>query len=86
MLNNLAPVWVALFAVLVLRQRLGGRFWLGLLLACVGAAVVLGNGGLRSTAPGWASIRGDALSLLSRLFYAASLMASERARRYWVLS
>jgi drug/metabolite transporter (DMT)-like permease len=81
LLNNLAPVWVALFAVIVLRQRLGGRFWFGLLLACVGAAVVLGNGGLRSNAPGWASLRGDGLSLLSSVFYAAYLMAGERARR-----
>ena len=41
LLNNLAPVWVALLAALVWRQRLGGRFWLGLALACIGAAIVL---------------------------------------------
>ena len=77
LLNNLAPVWVALFAVVVWRQRLGGRFWVGLLLACVGAAVVLGNGGPREI-----SVRGDALSLLSSVFYAAYLMAGERARQH----
>jgi drug/metabolite transporter (DMT)-like permease len=44
----------------------------------VGAAVVLGNGGLRPDAPHRA---GDALSLLSSVFYAAYLMAGERARR-----
>ena len=85
LLNNLAPVWVALFAVVVLRQRLGGRFWLGLLLACLGAAVVLGNGDLRPARLGGAGagsrLQGDALSLLSSLFYAAFLMAGERARR-----
>ena len=86
LLNNLAPVWVALFAVVVWRQRLGGRFWLGLLLACVGAAVVLGNGELRPGRLGWvgaanSGLYGDALSLLSGLFYAAYLMAGERARR-----
>jgi drug/metabolite transporter (DMT)-like permease len=78
LLNNLAPVWVALFAVLVLRQRLGRRFWVGLTLACVGAVVVLGNSGLQN-APH--QVRGDALSLLSSLFYAAYFLSGERARR-----
>ena len=80
LLNNLAPVWVALFAVLVWRQRLGGRFWVGLVLACVGAAIVLGNGGLRSASVE-AAVLGDAVALLSSVFYAAYLMTGERARR-----
>jgi drug/metabolite transporter (DMT)-like permease len=81
LLNNLAPVWVGLLTVVVWRQRLGGRFWLGLALACLGAAVVLGNGELGGGALGWAGPRGDLIALLSSVFYAAYLMAGERARR-----
>jgi drug/metabolite transporter (DMT)-like permease len=90
LLNNLAPVWVALLAVVVWRQRLGGRFWLGLLLACAGAAVVLGQVWLHPPAitaagrsvDGNASIQwGDWLGLLSSFFYALYLLAAERARQ-----
>jgi len=81
LLNNLAPVWVALLAVVVWRQRLGGRFWVGLVLACAGAALVLGNGALLGRSGGAAARLGDAGALLSSVFYAAYLIAGERARQ-----
>jgi drug/metabolite transporter (DMT)-like permease len=43
LLVNTAPLWVALFAWLVLREHLVGLFWVGLALALGGAAAVLGN-------------------------------------------
>ena len=43
LLNNMAPLWVALFAALVWRERLRGRFWLGLVVTLGGAAVVSGQ-------------------------------------------
>lgn len=75
LLNNLAPIWVALFAWLVWRQRLDGRFWLGLALACGGALGVLGS---RWSLP---TLGGDVLGLLSSLFYAGYYLVAQRARR-----
>ena len=43
LLNNLSPLWVALFAVIIWRERLNRWFWLGLALALGGAGVILGN-------------------------------------------
>ncbi len=43
LLNNIAPLWVALYAALFWHERNTRRFWIGLLLTLMGAAVVLGN-------------------------------------------
>lgn len=43
LLNNIAPLWVALFATLVWREKLRRGLWLGLALTLLGAGVVLGN-------------------------------------------
>ena len=39
-LNYAAPVWVALFAWFVFKERLPGLFWLGLVLTLAGVAIV----------------------------------------------
>ena len=43
LLGNTSPLWVALGAWLVFRQKLPGKFWLGLLLALSGATLILGT-------------------------------------------
>ena len=43
LLNNISPLWVALFAILVWRERLGLRFWVGLAALLAGASAVLGS-------------------------------------------
>lgn len=76
LLNNTAPVWVALAAWLFFREKLNRRFWLGLVLTLSGAVVVLGNNVLLNPKVTW----GDLLGLLSGLFYAAYYIVTQRAR------
>lgn len=79
LLGNTAPLWVALTAWLLFREKLTGRFWLGLSLTMTGAAAVLGNDFLRHPNLGW----GDLLALSASLFYAAYYLITQRGRRFF---
>jgi hypothetical protein len=61
----------------LLRERLRGAFWLGLVFAMGGAALVLGSDFILHPTLGW----GDALALSSGMFYAGYFLATQRARR-----
>ena len=76
LLNNLAPLWVALFALVIWRERLNGRFWLGLMVTLGGAAVVLSSDMLY--APDLNG--GNLLAVLSSLFYAAYFLITQCGR------
>ena len=76
LLNNIAPGWVALFAVLVWRERLPGRFWLGLVVTLAGAALVLSSGILFSPR----QTGGNLLAVFSSLFYGAYFLVTQRGR------
>jgi drug/metabolite transporter (DMT)-like permease len=76
LLVNTTPVYVGLYAMLVLRERLRGRFATGAALALVGTAVLVGlPGGERDSAAG------AALALLAAVFYAGYLLLMKAARR-----
>ncbi|HEX9014155.1 MAG TPA: DMT family transporter, partial [Anaerolineaceae bacterium] len=77
LLNNVAPLWVALFAALFWRERLSPRFWLGLALTLTGVAIVFGNDLLLQPHFGG----GDLLALVSSLFYCAYFLVTQRARQ-----
>jgi drug/metabolite transporter (DMT)-like permease len=77
LLNNIAPLWVALAAVLIWRENLGIKFWTGLLLALVGAAVVFGNDLLMNP---HLSV-GDGLGILSSVAYAGFFLAVQHGRK-----
>ncbi len=77
LMANTAPLWVGMGALLFYRQRLGWGFWLGLLLALLGAWWVLGAD-LRLE--GAASL-GSLLGLAAGLFYGAYYLIMQRARR-----
>jgi drug/metabolite transporter (DMT)-like permease len=76
LLNNSAPLWVALVAWFFFREKLPPLFWSGLALTLVGAGVVLGSDFLSDTRLGW----GDLLALLSGMFYAGYFLATQRGR------
>jgi drug/metabolite transporter (DMT)-like permease len=76
LMNNLAPLWVGLFAALIWRESLRGRFWLGLALTLSGATLVLGSDFIYRPQLN----RGNFLALGSSLFYAAYFLTTQRGR------
>jgi drug/metabolite transporter (DMT)-like permease len=79
LINNIAPLWVGLFSFLILRQKLGGKFWLGLVLTLAGAGVVFGI-----DLEGAAGVnQGGLLALASSGFYAGYFLITQRGRRFW---
>lgn len=77
LLDNTAPIWVGIGAALIFREKLRMRYWIGLALALVGAAVVTGF----NLAGGFQPNTGDALAFGGALFYAGYLLTTQRARR-----
>lgn len=76
LMNNLSPLWVALFAWLVLREKLTGRFWVGLAITLAGAAVFFGGNSTQEfTISG-----GDLLAIASSFFYALYFLVTQRSR------
>jgi len=76
LLNNIAPLWVALFAWLVWKRKPSSRFWVGLLFTLAGATVVLGYDMLMHPTLTF----GDLLAVLSSFFYAGYYLVTERGR------
>ncbi len=75
--NNISPLWVALIAWLLWKERLTPRFWLGLAVTLVGMVLVFGSSILRDAQFNI----GDAIAVLSSLFYALYFLVTQRARR-----
>lgn len=78
LLANAAPVWVALGALVFLKERLGARFWMGLALALAGASLVLRLDLGQGAELGLGSI----LGLVASLFYGGYLLATQFGRRH----
>lgn len=78
LLANNAPLWVGLGTLLVFRQRLSGRYWLGLLVALSGMLVLMGVG------QGWhgRAALGAVLAVGASLAYAVYLLTTQRARAH----
>lgn len=79
LLANTAPLWVALFAWLVWRERLKAAFWIGLLLTLAGAGIVLGTDFLHHPTLGI----GDILAITAGIFYAGYFLVTQRGRVHW---
>jgi len=77
LLANMAPVVVAFYSWIVLRQRLGAPFVGGLALSIAGIFVLngVGFGGSHDS-----HLRGDAMALLASCFYAGYFIMLSRAR------
>jgi drug/metabolite transporter (DMT)-like permease len=76
--GNTAPLWVALAAWLVFKERLRTSFWIGLALTLTGAAVVLGNDFLLHPDLGL----GDLIALAAAIFYGGYLLVTQQGRRH----
>ena len=76
LLANLAPIFVALAAWLLFRQRLRGKFLLGLAIALTGMAMLIGGDfQLRGK-----ELIGDALGVVTAMFYAGYQMTVTKLR------
>ncbi len=76
LLGNNTPVFVGLFSWLIFRQRPSGAFWIGLLLAMAGCAVIVWGDLARHFKLGW----GDAMALAASACFAVYMLATERVR------
>jgi drug/metabolite transporter (DMT)-like permease len=76
---NTAPLWVGIGSMLVFRERQSVGFWVGLLVALAGVALVFGH----DFDGGGAGLgRGMAMGLVAALFYAGFVLATQEGRRY----
>jgi drug/metabolite transporter (DMT)-like permease len=78
LLNNTAPIWVALVAWLVFKEKLKGIFWVGLIVAIIGAAIILSSDFLTNPSMN----AGNLLGMLSGLFYGLYYLITQKGRRY----
>ncbi len=75
LMGNTAPLWVGLGALIFFREKLNRQFWLGLLLAFGGAAVILGLDALSNVG------LGTFYGLLAGIFYGGYYLVTQRSRQ-----
>lgn len=78
LLGNTSPLWVALFALFIFREKLRKVFWIGLTIALTGAALVMGSDFLRHPTLGL----GDLMASTAAIFYASYQLTTQRGRKY----
>jgi drug/metabolite transporter (DMT)-like permease len=78
LLGNTSPLWVALFALFIFREKLRGSFWIGLVIALTGAALVMGSDFLRHPTIGI----GDLMACAAAIFYASYQLITQRGRKH----
>lgn len=76
-LHCLSPGFTTLAGWLLFRQRFGGRFLVGIIVA-TGGAIAIGVSDMSRSI----SLEGDGLALLSAVFWAAYIMSMEKLRNY----
>lgn len=79
LLGNTAPLWVALFTLFILREKLQRAFWVGLTLALAGAALVMGGDFLSRPTLGI----GDLMACAAAVFYASYQLITQRGRMHF---
>ncbi len=77
LLANTAPLWVGLGALVFFREKPNPRFWIGLLIAMMGTAVILGLDSLRAASFGMGSLFG----LLAAFFYGGFFLFAQKSRQ-----
>lgn len=89
LLGNTAPIWVVLALWIIFKQKFTNKFWIGLVLALGGAAVVLGYDFFLRPHFGI----GDTFALVSGMFYGGYYLATQYGRKnlnvvpyLWVVS
>jgi len=78
LLGNTAPLWVAIGAWFIFHERLPKDFWLGLILALAGAALIMGGDFLTHPRLGI----GDLMASGTGVFYALYFLSTQRGRQH----
>jgi len=76
LLGNTAPIWVSLGAWLIFKEKLRPLYWVGLTVAVVGAALIVGL----DLSQGLDTGLGNGLGLVTGVTYAAYQLITHRAR------
>jgi len=76
LLANNSPLWVGLASFLLFRERLSWRYWVGLALALAGMMWLVGGDAFRHLSLSY----GNLLAVGASVFYAAYILATQRAR------
>ncbi len=79
LLGNTAPLWVALGAWIIFREKLTQLFWLGLGLALAGAILIMGGDFLLRPRLGI----GDLMACTAAIFYGSYMLSTQRGRQYF---
>ena len=79
LLGNTAPLWVALGAWLILKQKLTPAFWRGLVITLLGAVLIMGTDFLLHPRLGI----GDAMAVSTGIFYGGYFLFTERSRAHF---
>lgn len=75
LMGNTAPIWVGIGAMIFFKERPGRLFWIGLLVAIGGAAVILGVDALNDVG------LGTFFGILSGMFYSGYFLVVQRSRQ-----
>jgi drug/metabolite transporter (DMT)-like permease len=78
LLGNTAPLWVALAAFIIFKERLRGTFWFGLILALAGAVLIIGTDFFKHPTFGI----GDLMASTAAIFYASYQLVTQRGRKF----
>jgi drug/metabolite transporter (DMT)-like permease len=78
LLANNAPLWIGLGSLIIFREKLPVGFYLGLMIAMVGMAIIVGVDAWRA----FHFNAGDLLAISASLFYAAYLLTTQKARTF----
>lgn len=79
LLGNTAPLWVALGAWLILKQKLSNTFWRGLAITLAGAALIMGTDFILHPRFGF----GDAMATFTGFFYGGYFLFTEKSRLHF---
>jgi drug/metabolite transporter (DMT)-like permease len=77
--NNIAPVWVALVAFFLWKEKLTHRFWIGLVLTMAGACYIFGSQMINNQQLN----PGDLWGVFSSFFYAGYFLVTQRVRTHF---
>jgi len=75
LMGNTAPIWVGIGAMVFFGERPGRLFWIGLMIAIGGAAVILGVDALNDVG------LGTFFGILSGMFYSGYFLVVQRSRQ-----